>query len=136
MTPVGGQFMFDRVLRLLFRGPTPYRRLRMIDGTLHGEVAWGRGRYETLEPASITFVREYMVSQAFIFVNGFLVVVSNRKKYGVSVFHEDFDQIVHYIEENTPFEIRSRFVHRFNRFCGLLRKPVSQLLSRRKKGDR
>ena len=123
--------MIGRVLRFLFRGPTPYRRLRMLEGRLHGEVA--RGRYEALEPASISFVREYMVGQAFIFVNGFLAVISEDKKYGVSVFDDDFDDIIDFIEENTAFEVRSRFAHRFNR---LLRTPLSQLLFRRKRTGR
>jgi len=126
--------MIRRVLRFVFRGPTPYRRLRVIEGRLHGKVA--RDRYEPLEPASISAVREYMAGQTFISVNAFLVVVSDHKKYGVSVYDDDFEKIVDLIEENTAFEIRSRFVHRYNK---LLRTPLS--LSRllffwRKKGGR
>ncbi len=49
--------MMRRILHLLFMGPTPYRRLRMLDGKLQRKVA--RGRYEPIEPESITPVREY-----------------------------------------------------------------------------
>jgi len=95
----------------------------MLDGKLQRKVA--RGRYEPIEPESISSVREYMCGQAFTFFNGFLVVVSDGKKYGVSVFDDEFDEIVDFIEQNTTFEIRSRAVYHYNKFCGLLHKPLS-----------